>query len=94
MFPWTIKKYITDKDLKENKFVQRNFNYPIASQNEDNWMIAYTRYEDEEIYKNYSNSSYVNFYLMRQEAFTTLLIKLQGYKQDHSDRMLDNWYFI
>ena len=24
---------------------------------------------------------------MRQEPFTTLLIKLQGYKQEHPDRM-------
>ena len=96
VFPWTIKKYITDKNLKENKFVQRNFNYPMASQNEDNRIIAYTRYEDEEKNKqsfpihygtHYSTSSYVNFYLMRQEPFTTLLIKLQGYKQEHPDRM-------
>ena len=96
IFPWIITKYTTDKDLKDNKPQQRNFKFPMASQNEESRKIALNRYEDEEQNKysfpihygtHYSTSSYVYFYLMRQEPFTTLLIKLQGYKQEHPDRM-------
>ena len=96
IFPWIITKYTSDNDLKDNIPQLRNFKFPMASQNEESRKIAINRYEDEEQNKysfpihygtHYSTSSYVYFYLMRQEPFTTLLIKLQGYKQEHPDRM-------
>ena len=107
VFPWIIKKYVSDKDLKENKPKQRNFKFPMAAQDEESRKMALTRYEDEESSKqsfpihygtHYSTSSYVYFYLMRQEPFTTLLIKLQGYKQENPDRMfysiIDTLYIL
>jgi len=68
----------------------------MAAQNEDNRTIAMNRFIDEEENNNkypahfgthYSTSAYIYYYLMREEPFTTLLVKLQGYKQENPDRM-------
>ena len=68
----------------------------MAAQNEETQKIAIDRYSDDEdnhhkfpahFGTHYSTSAYVYYYLMREEPFTTLLTKLQGYKQENPDRM-------
>ena len=68
----------------------------MASQIEENRITAINRFEDDEesgmkfpthYGTHYSTSSYIYFYLMREEPYTTLLVKLQGYKQENPDRM-------
>ena len=94
IFPWLIS-YSNDSEKKEN-YLCRNLKYPMAVQTEENQITASNRYKDEEdnhskfpahFGTHYSTSAYVYFYLMRSEPFTTLLVKLQGYKQENPDRM-------
>ena len=96
IFPWLVRKFELDSN---NKFIEtkyRDFKYPMAAQIEENRVNAFNRFEDDEQSKikfpvhygtHYSTSSYIYFYLMREEPFTTLLVKLQGYKQENPDRM-------
>ena len=71
----------------------------MAAQIEKNREIAMKRYVDDEennskfcthFGTHYSTSAYVYFYLMRIEPFTSLLIRLQSYKQEVADRMFFN----
>ena len=96
IFPWIERKFETIKGTKESRPVTRNFRYPMAAQNEENREAALNRYKDDEgigeefpihYGTHYSTSSYIFFYLMREEPFTNLLIKLQGNKQENPDRM-------
>ena len=93
VFPWLITKY-SNQTKKNHEY--RILKYPMAAQNEDNRITAMNRFEDEEENQNkfpahfgthYSTSAYIYYYLMREEPFTTLLVKLQGYKQENPDRM-------
>ena len=93
VFPWLIKE---SPENEEGKDIYRDLKYPMASQTEENKSAAITRFKDDEDNKvkfpahfgtHYSTSAYVYFYLMREEPFTTLLVKLQGYKQENPDRM-------
>ena len=96
IFPWLIRKYSIDKETKKINMIIRNFKYPMAAQTEESREIALNRFEDDEENNNkfpthfgthYSTSSYIYFFLMREEPYTTLLVKLQGYKQENPDRM-------
>ena len=96
IFPWIIKKYIINMKNNCIDIIYRDFKYPMAAQSEDNKRTALNRFEDDEESKikfpshygtHYSTSSYIYFYLMREEPFTALLIKLQGYNQENPDRM-------
>ena len=99
IFPWLIRKFAINEDQKgqrETSSELRDFRYPMAAQNEESRQSALNRFKDDEdigeIFPihygtHYSTSSYVYFYLMREEPFTTLLIKLQGNKQENPDRM-------
>ena len=93
IFPWLIKKFSSNPKERDEL---RNFKYPMAAQTEENQNIALNRFIDDEDSQlkfpahfgtHYSTSAYVYFYLMREEPFTTLLVKLQGYKQENPDRM-------
>ena len=93
IFPWLISKY--SNQVKKN-LEYRILKYPIGAQNEANQVVALNRFiDDEESQKkfpvhfgtHYSNSAYIYYYLMREEPFTTLLVKLQGYKQENPNRM-------
>ena len=93
IFPWLIQNYTETKGKKED--IERILKYPMAGQTEENRKTAIGRYEDDEDNKgkfpahfgtHYSTSAYVYFYLMRNEPFTTLLVKLQGYKHENPDR--------
>ena len=94
IFPWLIS-FNNNSEIKEN-YIYRNLKYPMAVQTEENQITSTNRYQDEEdnhckfpahFGTHYSTSAYVYFYLMREEPFTTLLVKLQGYKQENPDRM-------
>ena len=96
VFPWIITKYKTDEKGKKIGYEKRDFKYPMAGQIEENRITAYNRFQDDEesglkfpshYGTHYSTSSYIFFYLMREEPFTTLLVKLQGDKQENPDRM-------
>ena len=91
IFPWLITKY-PPQNMADD---YRNFKFPMAAQNKENQVKATNRYSDDEDNNNnfpvhfgthYSTSAYVYFYLMREEPFTALLIKLQSYKQENPDR--------
>jgi hypothetical protein len=95
IFPWIIINY-EPYESNQVKIKYRNFRYPMGAQTEDNRNTALGRFQDDEENKvkfpvhygtHYSTSSYIYFYLMREEPFTTLLVKLQGYKQENSNRM-------
>jgi len=96
IFPWVITKFKIDEKGKKIGYEKRNFKYPMAGQVEENRITAYNRFQDDEenglkfpshYGTHYSTSSYIFFYLMREEPFTTLLVKLQGDKQENPDRM-------
>ena len=94
IFPW-LKK-VND----ESKIDKRDLKYPMAAQTERNRDIAMKRFLDDEESQSskfpnhfgthYSTSAYVYYYLMRVEPYTTLMIKLQGYKQEVAERMFSN----
>ena len=106
IFPWLIRKYYIEKETHKIELIYRDFKYPMAAQIEENRITALNRFQDDEESKvkfpthfgtHYSTSSYVYFFLMREEPFTTLLVKLQGYKQENPDRMffsLDDTLFV
>ena len=93
IFPWLIQNCSDTKETKEE--IERILKYPMAGQTEENRKNAIGRYEDDEDNKSkfpahfgthYSTSAYIYFYLMRNEPYTTLLVKLQGYKHENPDR--------
>ena len=93
IFPWLIK---IDDNCKIDK---RDLKYPMAAQIEKNREFSIRRYLDEENSKkpnhfgtHYSTAAYIYFYLMRVEPYTSLLIKLQGYRQEVAERMFCNFY--
>ena len=89
-----LKKSFMDKD-KEEDSNNRDMNYPISMQSQEKREKEIDKYEDEMKYSafpshlgtHYSTSSYVYFYLMRNNPYCQNLIKLQNYKQEHPNRM-------
>ena len=72
----------------------REFKYPICAQTEKNKELCIKRYKEDCMFNfkyhsgtHYSTSAYVYFYLMRNEPFSTLLVKLQNYSQENPNRM-------
>ena len=87
------------KDIIKNlKKILRDFMYPISLQTDEKRQIALYKYEEDEIEENskfpihcgchYSNSAYVYFYLMRQQPFDNLLVRLQEYNLEDTNRCL------
>ena len=72
----------------------RNFNYPVSAQLERQRQIKREKYSDEDEKfsahhgTHYSTSSYVEYYLMRNEPYTTLIVELQNYSQEDPNRLL------
>ena len=92
IFPWLINKY--SNNMNDSEF--RIMKYPMGAQSEETRTNALNHYEDDEGNRgkfpshfgtHYSTSAYIYYYLMREEPYTTLLVKLQGYKQENPDRM-------
>ena len=72
----------------------REFKYPVCAQTEKNKELCIKRYKEDCLFNfkyhsgtHYSTSAYVYFYLMRNEPFSTLLVKLQNYCQENPNRM-------
>ena len=74
----------------------REFKYPVCAQTEKNKVTIIKRYVEDCQFNfkyhsgtHYSNSAYVYFYLMRNEPFSGLLVKLQNYTQENPNRMFN-----
>ena len=71
----------------------RNLKYSIIIQTEEKRNSYIQKYSDEdEKFKyhlgiHYSTSSYIYYYLMREDPYSNLLIKLQNYQQENPNRM-------
>ena len=72
--------------------------YPICIQTEqkkNDYILKYFEEDDKFKYHlgiHYSTSSYIYYYLMRQEPYSDLLIKLQNYHQENPNRMFIGIY--
>ena len=94
------KNKVKDKEIKELRIIYlnnfRNLKYPVSAQNETNKEHKISKFQDEEEKfphhhgTHYSTSSYVYYYLMRSEPFTSLLVELQNYTQENPDRMMQD----
>ena len=88
-----VQKF-NNKEIPELASKFRNFKYPVTAQGEKQQKIKIDKYNDEdEKFKahhgtHYSTSSYVEYYLMRNEPFTTLIVELQNYTQEDPNRLL------
>ena len=92
-------KNIENEDKKEddNKILLnslRNLKYPLSLQTETGRSFSIFRYNDEDeanfhfhLGTHYSTSPFIFYYLMRQEPYDTLLIKLQNYQLENANRM-------
>ena len=81
----------------------RIFNYPLSMQRDKTRAISLKKYrdevEEEGIHKfiyhhgaHYSNSSYVYFFLMRNNPYSQCLIKLQNYTKENPNRLFISFY--
>ena len=68
--------------------------YPLSLQTETGRSFSIFRYNDEDeanfhfhLGTHYSTSPFIFYYLMRQEPYDTLLIKLQNYQLENANRM-------
>ena len=95
------KRNNNDKEGKNDIIMEyyknlRILKYPVSVQRPKNIKNKILKYNDEnEKFKHhfgthYSTNSYVYYYLMRLEPFTSLLVILQSYAQENPDRMLLN----
>ena len=82
-----------DKKTKDLFKAIRKLKYPICIQNEEKKKQLIEKYnEEDDPFKyhlgiHYSTSSYIYYYLMREEPYSDLLIKLQNYQQENPNRM-------
>ena len=84
------------KDIINNvKRQLRDFSYPISQQTVEKRNISKSKYlEDEEegfhfpVHSgcHYSNSAYIYFYLMRQQPYDNLIVRLQEYNLENTNR--------
>jgi len=89
-------------DIKDDEYLSKLYNnlrklkYVISVQTKANRESKLEKYkEDDEKFAHhfgthYSTGSYIFYYLMRLEPFTSLLIELQNYTQENPDRMLND----
>ena len=104
IFPWILKDYTKLNSIFENNKIEdslfRIFKYPISLQEEKLRLNAINKFEDENnieeesahLGTHYSTSSYIFYYLMRQNPFMQGLIKLQNYSQENTNRMFYSIY--
>ena len=91
-----------DSQIQElyDKYGLRIFKYPISMQIEDKRIYSRNKYKEEEEFENkfhphhgthYSTSSYVYYYLMRNNPYTDSLIKLQNYQKENPNRLFTSF---
>ena len=85
------------KDNKEMSELLKNFRnlkYPISAQEKQHRLKKKEKFNDEEEKfqshhgTHYATGSYVEYFLMRNEPFTSLLVELQNYSQEDPNRLL------
>ena len=82
-----------NKDIQKLTKSFRNFKYPASVQTEEKQEIKLTKYkEEEEKYKfhhgtHYSTASYVDYFLMRNEPYNSLIVELQNYSMEDPNRL-------
>ena len=88
------KKQKSNEEILELVKKYRDFKYPVTAQGERQKQIKTEKYNDEEEKfavhhgTHYSTGSYVEYYLMRNEPYTTLIVELQNYNQEDPNRLL------
>ena len=100
----TIKDYyeIFLNKKKKIKNYMRNFNYPPNAQNNENREKLINSFEEQEKMNkfpfhtayHYSTSAFIYYYLMRQQPYGNLLLKLQGYTLEDANRCFQDISFI
>ena len=76
----------------------RKMKYPVCIQSEEKIKSFIEKYlEEDDNFRyhlgiHYSTSSYIYYYLMRQEPYSDLLVKLQNYQQENPNRMFIGVY--
>ena len=85
------------KDNKEIIELLKNFRdlkYPVSAQEKKHRLVKKEKFNDEEEKfqshhgTHYATGSYVEYFLMRIEPFTSLLVELQNYSQEDPNRLL------
>ena len=102
VFPWLLNNYsdinidIENQNLLDEEKL-RIFKYPISLQKEELRIKAINKFDDKDnidplvhLGTHYSTSSYIFYYLMRQNPYIKDLIKLQGYQQENTNRMFSS----
>jgi hypothetical protein len=93
-----ILKEIKNK-LSKNPNPLRNFSFPISLQSDDKKKLAKQKFieDKQEGVKfpkhsgcHYSNSAYIYFYLMRQQPYDNLIVRLQEYSLENTNRCFIN----
>ena len=103
VFPWLLLDNYDkigeineiNEEQEENELCKssiRIFKYPVCLQDENKREGLLDKYlEDDEFQHHlgihYSTSSYIDYYLMRQQPFSNLMIRLQNYQQENPNRM-------
>ena len=93
----TYNDFITNEDYKFRSII-RDFRYLMAFQTEKNRKTGQRNYEEDIERKNfpthtgchYSNSGFVYYYLMRQQPYGNLLVKLQEFQTENPNRCFMN----
>ena len=85
-----------NNDLSKYSKDFRKLKFPVSVQNplnRENKIAKFNDYDEKFPHHHgthYSTSSYLFYYLMRLEPFTTLLVELQNYCQESPDRMMQD----
>ena len=81
-------------DIKNLLSSLRDLKYPLSQQNEEKREDSMLKFDDKDkssfqfhLGTHYSTGPFIFYYLMRQEPYSTLLIKLQNYQQENPNRM-------
>ena len=85
-----------EEKTEEQKLIDslRELKYPLSQQNEMSRSSSISKYSDDDskdfhfhLGTHYSTPPFIYYYLMRQEPYNTLLIKLQNYQRENPNRM-------
>ena len=107
VFPWLVLEHDkieqifkeNEKNCKNLNFL-RNLKYPISLQTEKSREIIIEKYKNENLnsdtfschlFKHYSTSGYIYYYLMRMNPYEQNLIALQNFKLENSDRIFNSF---
>ncbi|KAI3504354.1 hypothetical protein L1887_32955 [Cichorium endivia] len=98
VFPWILSDYKSTRLDLSNPLSYRDLSKPIGALNDERFKKLQERYSScnnpvipkYHYGSHYSTASTVLYYLMRVEPFTSLSIRLQGGKFEHSDRMFSD----